>query len=131
VPATDTCPTLHAVIRPAEHAAILALIAAFSAACQNDYPLEPTPCDDWCYATERVACGNSDPASCVAACEAEGSAPGPPECRELWEAALSCYQQLPDEALCPWQFSDEAVFSDVCGPEMNAYMSCIYGTEPR
>jgi hypothetical protein len=133
VPATGTSPraTLCAVIRSAKHPAVVALIAALSSACQNDYPLEPTPCDDWCYATERVACGNNDPASCVAACEADGNVPGPPQCRELWEAALSCYEKLPDEAVCPWQLGHGEAFSDACGPEMSAYMSCIYGIEPR
>jgi hypothetical protein len=55
--------TLPAVMRSAARAVLLSVVAGLTGGCQNDYPLEPTACDDWCYATERGDCAPQDPAS--------------------------------------------------------------------
>jgi hypothetical protein len=92
-------------VRPlAVRAVWLVVMAALLDCCQNDYPLAPTRCDDLCSATLRPACGDADPASCVAACEAEGGFSDDPECQQPWEAALRCFRELPDELACSWQF---------------------------
>jgi len=66
-----------------------------SQACSGGYPLEPTPCDDLCNATEGSLyyCSRYDPAGCVAQCEAQGLS-GPP-CRSQREALLACFHDQP------------------------------------
>ena len=93
-------------------------------ACQNDYPLEPTPCDDFCFATERVSCGFNDPASCVAECEAQKTASPAPECQQAWQSMLDCYRALPDEALCPWTSGAREFYQTPCSAESAAYYGC-------
>ena len=87
----------------------LGAVAALLGACQNDYPLEPTPCDDWCYEVERTMCWGMEPAECVAECE-EWGRPKNPECVPLWDDLLDCYRQLPDGAACGvvWEMPCEA-----------------------
>ena len=92
-------------------------------ACQNDYPLDPTPCDDYCYEVERVFCWDEDPADCVASCEEFGR-PKDPECRARWEEMLACLQGLPDGAGCT------AVFPMPCEAEHTAVYDCQWPREP-
>lgn len=101
---------------------------AFLGGCQNDYPLEPTPCDDFCRATQRPSCADNDPAWCVANCEDQQIAQlDQPGCQDLWDAALACYAALPDEDICDGWFLDfGGSSSGDCGTEASAYYwSCL------
>lgn len=87
------------------------LLAAAIGACSGGYPLEPTPCDDWCHATQGgyAYCGGYyDPASCVSQCEEDGS--GRPECSAQLEAATNCYRSDPAalSAQCDYDFDPNA-----------------------
>ena len=98
-----------------------------ASACQDGYPLEPTRCDDWCWATERVACGFADPAECVAQCEADQRVPMDPECLTLWKPMIDCYLALPDEALCPRMIGLQDGSQTPCNEESVRYYECVYG----
>jgi len=91
----------------------------FFAGCQNDYPLEPTPCDYWCAAFERPPCGHIDPAECVALCEKEFI----PACLSEFTEAHECMVQVPDAVVC----SPEGYLPSkgyVCDVQMIMYRSC-------
>jgi hypothetical protein len=95
------------------------LAGEFLSACQNDYPLEPTPCDYWCSATERPSCGHVDPAECVALCEREFL----PTCQREFTAVHECMAELPDSVAC----SREGYLAPrgfPCEAELMAYGSC-------
>lgn len=84
-------------------------------ACQNEYPLDPTPCDYWCAATERPACGKIDPADCVALCEKDYL----PVCENEFRAAYECMAKLPDSAIClPGRAGNP------CEQELTTYFGC-------
>lgn len=100
------------------------LSCLLATACQNDYPLEPTPCDDWCHAT--ATCEWSDPADCVALCEEEGLYPESPECRAAWDEAMRCLNALPAGAACNGMTSATGEGQD-CSAEQEAVWLCAYG----
>jgi len=90
-------------------------------ACQNEYPIEPTPCDDWCHATET--CGWSDPADCVDACEEQGLTPQSPECRARWDEAIGCFNAAPEGAVCRTMTMASGDEQD-CSAEREAVWEC-------
>ena len=105
--------------------ALVATIAWLLGGCGDDYPLDPTPCDDWCHAVGRKACGYAQPAECVAGCESEGLDPEDGACLELWEATIDCYSALPDEAMCVYSASrDETSPRAACDQTNVLYMAC-------
>ena len=89
-------------LSPALFSSALFATVLFSAtACDNGYPIAPTPCDDYCLATEGLNCANDKPEQCVNECEHSISPDHIPECRELFEGALSCLQAAgPDAFHC-------------------------------
>lgn len=73
------------------------LLLGLLGGCSGDYPLPPTPCDDWCHASQGgwSYCGGFyDPASCVSQCEQEQLSGE--RCRPLLDAALNCYRVTPN-----------------------------------
>ena len=94
--------------------------------CQNEYPLDPTPCDYWCAATERPACGDIDPADCVALCEREYL----PHCSVVFTEAYECMGKLSDADICSRQgfFAPEGF---PCKDELNQYANCRSLRESR
>ncbi len=105
------------------------LTAGLAGACQSGYPLEPTPCDDFCRATQRTSCDDNDPAWCVANCEENGIVHlDEPGCQELWDAALDCAAALPDREICYGGFDFYRGLNTPCGAEAVAYStSCLPG----
>jgi hypothetical protein len=103
------------------------LMAMLVGACQNDYPLEPTPCDDFCRATQRKSCDDNDPAWCVSNCEDSRIVQlDEPGCQELWDAALDCYAALPEEDVCYGWFGFTLDPGGPCGVESGAYyVNCL------
>jgi hypothetical protein len=103
--------------------------AGLAGACQNGYPLEPTPCDDFCLATQRESCDDNDPAWCVANCEENHIVQlDEPGCRELWDAALECAAAMPDDEICWGGFDFSRGPNTPCGAEAVAYSSaCLPG----
>lgn len=64
--------------------------------CQPEYPLAPTPCDDWCLATQRAGCEEDYPERCVSSCEDDFRF-ARARCEEQWQAVTECYLQAPAE----------------------------------
>ena len=62
--------------------------------CAGDYPLEPTPCDDYCHATKNFECDFYAPASCVRECESRGT--GDEACRPRLHALFDCLRSSPN-----------------------------------
>ena len=68
------------------------LALAFTAlGCSNEYPLPPTPCDDYCLATQRAGCPEDWPEKCVSSCEFLYAPEAHPECRERFDLAVACF----------------------------------------
>jgi hypothetical protein len=65
-------------------------------ACAGDYPLEATPCDDYCHATEDLQCDFYDPARCVEQCERDMK--GSEACRMQLNAVIACFVNTPNAA---------------------------------
>jgi hypothetical protein len=102
------------------------LLAAALGACSGGYTLEPTPCDDWCHATQGgyAYCGGYyDPANCVSQCEEDGS--GRPECRTQLDAVTACFRNDPQalSAQCDYNF-DPVTLMEHCKPEAAALVNC-------
>jgi hypothetical protein len=76
---------------------VLGLVALAALRCDNDYPIAPTPCDDYCLATQRAGCEEDWPDNCVGFCELNRSPTSYPHCSEGFDALLACYQVLGDD----------------------------------
>jgi hypothetical protein len=88
-------------------------------ACQGDYPIAPTVCDDWCRASDHVRCGDysRDPAACVADCE-NFQKPSTPECMTKFRNVIDCLNQAPPtNDYCGQQ-------APVCAAEYAALVGC-------
>jgi hypothetical protein len=74
----------------------LAASGHLSFACQGDYPMAPTLCDDWCRANDHVRCGDysRDPAECVSDCESFQK-PTTPECTTKFHNVIDCLNEMP------------------------------------
>lgn len=100
--------------------------AACATECdQEDYPLDPTFCDDWCHVLLRPGC-DQEPENCVRNCE-RSLAVG--ECFPLQEALLDCYHATPaSEFTCSGQGFQATARPDelVCPSERDALIECAY-----
>jgi hypothetical protein len=104
---------------------LLLLIPAWLAlgACATEYPLDPTPCDDLCHATLRVAC-DEEPEDCVRNCELADLEPA---CEQTRQELTSCYSQAPNDAfVCVGDGFDSTirVRDEICQRERDALLSC-------
>lgn len=99
---------------------LLATGALSVVGCEEDYPLEPTFCDDWCRAV-RTNC--DPPANCVRDCELTRSSD---DCFPLQEELLGCYEDNAGSIECRGEgFADQAVAVDhVCRDERDALFEC-------
>lgn len=97
-------------------------------ACAGGYPLPPTPCDEWCDATNGMLCGDSyDPAGCVSSCEAALPAGG--QCLSELGAETACYRANPQA-----RAQNCAIFAaQPCDAQRNALAACeaAYARPPR
>jgi hypothetical protein len=95
-------------------------IALGCSGCQDEYPIAPTRCDQWCEATKSTQCGYYDPAACVASCESQGY--GGESCTEAFDAALACFRHAPDLAsYCSWRTPYDSLS---CQVEQQALYRC-------
>ena len=92
------------------------------ARCQPDYPLAPTPCDDWCFATQRAGCEEDYPERCVSGCE-ENDLPLPmSRCEEQWRSLTECYLQASSaDFLC---VEEQSRPQPICIAERVALATC-------
>jgi hypothetical protein len=73
------------------------LLAGHASGCDPDYPIAPTPCDDYCRATQRADCEDDLPHRCVAECEAVLYPHETPECHDAFVAWTECLTDAPDD----------------------------------
>lgn len=90
--------------------------------CQGEYPIAPTPCDDWCKVTQGFSCGFYDPAACVFDCE-EQNLTGGERCREPFEAAMACFRATPGALAAACSFAGPEG-SLACSPQFTALRAC-------
>ncbi|HEY6724265.1 MAG TPA: hypothetical protein VI197_09540 [Polyangiaceae bacterium] len=93
--------------------------------CDNDYPIAPTACDDWCYATQRADCEEDDsPDDCVSECEETALGRQHPECESAWITLSQCYRDAPDSAFsCLDDYSEPE--NSLCLEERRAGAYCV------
>lgn len=88
-------------------------------ACESDYRLAPTACDDYCRAVQRADCSEDYPADCVRDCE-NARISGPCEAAE--RAVTDCYAAAPaSEFACVNEHSQP---KSVCLLERRALSEC-------
>ena len=94
-------------------------------ACDNDYPIAPTECDDWCYATQRADCEEDEsPDDCVSICEETALGRRHPECEPAWISLSECYRDAPDSAFtCVDDYSEPS--NTLCLEERRAANYCV------
>lgn len=104
------------------------MLGVFSAlalyACEGEYPLAPTACDDWCHLTENVSCEFYSPSSCVRQCEESGYSS---RCAAELHAAMECIKDHLDK---PWSCFGASDGSMQCVEEYGALINCG-STHPR
>lgn len=93
--------------------------------CDNDYPIAPTACDDWCYATERADCEeDQSPDDCVSDCEETALGRQYPECEPEWLTLSECYREAPVSAFtCVEDYSQPS--NSLCLDERRAANYCV------
>jgi hypothetical protein len=97
--------------------------------CQPGYPLEPTACDDWCFATQRQGCEEDYPEGCVSDCEANAIGRRLPRCEALWLALSDCYRAAPDaDFSCVEQHSRPG---PICAGPRTELAQCVSPTAGR
>ncbi|HMJ13019.1 MAG TPA: hypothetical protein VK524_16470 [Polyangiaceae bacterium] len=103
-----------------------ALLLLLATRCNADeYPLDPTFCDDWCRVLRRVDC-DEEPENCVRTCEASL---GPAACRDEHRELFACYERTPaSEFACARSgFDEEARPAEyVCRNQRDALVGCAY-----
>ena len=100
--------------------AALVLLGA-GQACSNEYPIQPTFCDDFCRVTLRSEC-DQEPEDCVRECELQDVAP---DCEPLQRQLLDCYTDAPDDAFVCWSGNSSVRVRDgVCATQRDALLTC-------
>jgi hypothetical protein len=101
-----------------------ALLLGLLGGCSGEYPLPPTPCDDWCNATQGGwgYCGGFySPAACVSQCEADQTASD--RCRPFLDAAISCYRRTPNALVEQCKYDPQ--IPRPCQTEVEALAICV------
>lgn len=110
-------------------AALLTILApTLLTACNDEYTLAPTFCDDWCAAVRPPEECARGPASCVRDCELTKAEDA---CFPLQQKLLGCYRELPDDAFAcappgfSASYSDrQRVLDGACRAERDALFEC-------
>jgi len=94
--------------------------------CNEPYPLPPTPCDDYCFATQRADCPEDYPEACVSQCEDDGVLHRHPDCEKEWSARNACYLGADDEEFfCDADEGHSVPRGELCLDERRALLTCI------
>ncbi|HEU5073489.1 MAG TPA: hypothetical protein VFU02_04940 [Polyangiaceae bacterium] len=102
---------------------LLACLSLFG--CGDDYPIAPTACDDWCYATQRADCPEeASPDDCVSDCEETALGRQHPQCEPEWITLGECYRDAPDSAFTCVEEHSEAS-NTLCVAERRAANYCV------
>lgn len=104
---------------------IFLLLCALLLGCENDYPIAPTACDDWCYATQRAHCREDHaPEECVSICEDTALGRRIPRCEPEWIELGKCYRRAPDsDFICVRGYSQPQ--NTVCLAERRRLNYCV------
>jgi hypothetical protein len=96
--------------------------------CDNDYPIAPTPCDDWCLATQRANCKEDWPEKCVSGCAFDWGPSTEAACYDTFQALLACYARADDsDFFCRGGYSTPA--DSVCEEERDRDQRCRWASE--
>src|SRR5688572_2943370 len=95
--------------------------AALLASCQPEYSLAPTPCDDWCLATQRAGCEEDYPERCVSTCEDDFRRVRR-ACESQWLTLSECYLQSPAQDFACVQ--EQSRPRPICVPERVGLAAC-------
>ena len=100
------------------------IVAFAGTSCDSEYSFAPTPCDDYCLATQRADCADDWPDDCVSYCELTRSPTNHPACSGDFYALLDCYQNADDgDFFCADDESEPR--RGVCEAENRAMDYCI------
>jgi hypothetical protein len=93
----------------------------------NEYPLEPTKCDDFCAAKQRLHCAEDEPVTCVRTCEVEravsASLDGTDPCESQRAALLECQRSAPESSFT-CQHDETTPAPGLCRQEQTALRTC-------
>ena len=107
---------------------ITGLLTFAVASCDNDYPLPPTACDDWCFASQRANCQEDWPEKCVSGCEFESRFGS--RCDEAWQSRYECYRSAStSDFFCSNGFS--RIRQGLCDDEEQAWAYCAFPVPSR
>lgn len=99
-------------------------LALFASACQPEYSLPPTLCDDYCLGLLRGHCKEDEPADCVRTCELGRS--GGNDCDGALATLGECFANASDDAFyCSGGVTQ--IRSDACLSERRAFGECTLG----
>jgi hypothetical protein len=91
--------------------------------CDPAYPIAPTACDDWCFATQRAGCEEDYPEGCVSECEDSSAGRTYPECEARWLELIDCYRTASNADFhC---VDDASRPRPICRQERAALAECI------
>ena len=100
-------------------------IASALLSCDPDgYPIAPTLCDDWCFATQRAGCAEDEPERCVSECERSATGRMHPECEPEWVTLTECYRAQPQTSFLCTPGEDKSAPREVCLAERAALAGC-------
>ena len=100
----------------------LAVLAVMG--CDNEYPLAPTPCDEYCLVTQRAGCAEDWPDQCVGYCELSRSPAKYPACADRFEVVVGCYRSASSaDFVC--RFDQSEPKEGVCEGEARDLDFCI------
>lgn len=89
-------------------------------ACESEYRLAPTACDDYCHATQRADCPEDYPADCVRDCE---NSTVSSTCEDAQAALTACYAAAQSgDFACVNEHSQP---KSVCLTERRALSECL------
>ena len=100
--------------QPRAHYFVAGALGLALLSCDNDYPIGPTDCDDWCLATQKGDCEDDRPDECVSECERFSLRAQYPRCEPEWRGLVDCYQN-----------ADSSDFSCIDGRSQPNGTSCL------
>lgn len=96
------------------------LLAGLCAPACDNYPLEPSLCDDWCRSSLTQGC-DGDPVDCVTQCEESRAKP---QCQPLQRNLLTCYDQTEGALYCAVEYGETRVSNAACEKQREEWVAC-------